>query len=161
MHGSHFEEADFFRAIDRNEARALLIGRRALVALGLPLLTADYDFWVAEADLEHFAKALEPFDLFPNKSFDEARRQGRLVFENDEHIDVLCCRSLVRGNLRLDFDAIWQRRRRIDFGDGVMVYVPCTEDIIATKRFSGRPKDIEDIRLLEAIQRPREEGNDD
>jgi hypothetical protein len=37
----------FFRELHRSGARALLIGRRALVLLGLPVLTADYDFWLA------------------------------------------------------------------------------------------------------------------
>ena len=30
----------------------MLIGRRALVLLGLPVLTADYDFWIAIEDRE-------------------------------------------------------------------------------------------------------------
>jgi hypothetical protein len=33
--------------------------------------------------------------------------------------------------------------------------IPCLEDLIATKRFGRRPKDLEDIRLLLAL---REEG---
>ena len=51
MRGSEFDEAAFFQAIARSGARALLIGRRALVALGLPVLTADYDFWIHIDDI--------------------------------------------------------------------------------------------------------------
>ncbi len=47
MQGSDFDEGEFFRAISASGSRALLIGRRALIALGIPLLTADYDFWKA------------------------------------------------------------------------------------------------------------------
>jgi hypothetical protein len=36
MEGSEFEEERFFEAIARSGARALLIGRRALVVLGFP-----------------------------------------------------------------------------------------------------------------------------
>ena len=43
-------EIAFFGAIARSGVRALLMGRRALVVLGLPVLTADYDFWI---DIEH------------------------------------------------------------------------------------------------------------
>lgn len=46
MKGSDFDESEFFRAIQDSRARALLIGRRALVALGIPVLTADYAFWI-------------------------------------------------------------------------------------------------------------------
>jgi hypothetical protein len=43
MQGPQFDEADLFAAMMRSGARFLLIGRRAMVALGLPVLTADYD----------------------------------------------------------------------------------------------------------------------
>ena len=39
MQGSEFDEGEFFRAIAASGSRALLIGRRALVALGIPVLT--------------------------------------------------------------------------------------------------------------------------
>jgi hypothetical protein len=44
VQGTDFDEHAFFHGIAQSGARALLIGRRALVALGLPMLTADYDF---------------------------------------------------------------------------------------------------------------------
>lgn len=54
MEPSAFDEIQFFRAVDRTGVRALLIGRRALVFLGVPVLTADYDFWIAIDDIEAF-----------------------------------------------------------------------------------------------------------
>jgi hypothetical protein len=36
VEASHFNEGEFFAALSAMEARALLIGRRALIALGLP-----------------------------------------------------------------------------------------------------------------------------
>ena len=41
MRGAEFDELAFFRAIHESGVRALLIGRRALVLLGLPVLTAE------------------------------------------------------------------------------------------------------------------------
>ena len=58
MEGYDFDEIDFFRRVAQSGARALLIGRRALVALGLPLLTADYEFWVHVDDAAAFNDAL-------------------------------------------------------------------------------------------------------
>ena len=46
MEPSRFEEGEFFAAITTSATRAILIGRRALIALGFPLLTRDYDFWI-------------------------------------------------------------------------------------------------------------------
>lgn len=45
------DEEELFRAISRSGAQVLLIGRRALVALRLPVLTADYDLWVRVDDI--------------------------------------------------------------------------------------------------------------
>jgi hypothetical protein len=113
---SPFEEAGFFRAIAESDARGLLIGRRALIALGIPVLTVDCDFWLHIDDIAAFNAAIEPMGLYPTHSPEEARARDRYVAENDERID----------------------------------------DLILTKRFGGRPKDFEDIRLLEALR--REEG---
>ena len=63
MRESQFDELAFFRAIHESGARALLIGRRALVLLGLPVLTADYDFWIAMDDIANFNAAAGTVDL--------------------------------------------------------------------------------------------------
>ena len=52
MRPDDFDERAFFKAVERCRVRALLIGRRALVVLGRPLLTAEYDFWLHIDDVE-------------------------------------------------------------------------------------------------------------
>jgi hypothetical protein len=157
MEGSAFDEVEFFRALRESGARALLIGRRALVVLGLPVLTADYDFWLHADDTTAFNTAAEPFGLQPTRSPDEARRFGRYVLENDERVDVLVARSIttVEGR-RVEFDDVWTRRRDVDLKEGVRVALPTLTDLIATKRFASRPKDLEDIRLLEILRQEEE-----
>src|SRR5216110_837142 len=88
MEASQFEEGKFFAAIAASAARAILIGRRALIALGLPLLTRDYDFWIHGDDVAVFNAAVSGFDLFPSLSPEEARARGRYVLVNDEKVDV-------------------------------------------------------------------------
>ena len=154
MRGSEFDEAEFFRAIADSRARALLIGRRALVALGIPVLTADYDFWLHIDDIAAFNTAVEPQGLFPTHTPDEARGKGRYVLENDERVDVLVARMVPTvDGVRVAFDDVWGRRRALDVAVGVAVAVPALDDLILTKRFGGRPKDLEDIRLLEALRK--------
>jgi hypothetical protein len=97
---SEFEEERFFAAIANSGARSLLIGRRAMIALGLPVMTRDYDFWVAADDAEAFNRAVAPLGLAPNRPPDEARKVG----------------------------------------------------LIATKRFGGRARDADDIRMLEELR---------
>ena len=153
MQGSNFDEAEFFQAIAACSVRALLIGRRALVALGIPVLTADYDFWLHIDDIATFNAALEPLGPFPTREPDEARRRGRYALENDEHVDVLVARTVPTvDGLPVAFDDVWSRRRALEVAPGALVAVPALDDLILTKRFGGRPKDLEDIRLLEALR---------
>jgi hypothetical protein len=153
MKGSEFDEVGFFRAIQDSGARALLIGRRALVALGIPVLTADYDFWIHIDDIARFNEAIEPMELFPTRTPDEARARGRYVLENDERVDVLVARSVpTTDGVRVAFEQLWERRRILVLAGEVEVAVPTLDDLILTKRMGGRPKDLEDIRLLEALR---------
>jgi hypothetical protein len=153
MKGSEFDEIEFFRAIQGSKARALLIGRRALVALGVPVLTADYDFWIHIDDIALLNEAVEPMELLPTRALDEARARGRYVLENDERVDVLVARSVpTTDGVRVAFEDLWDRRRLLAVGPDVEVAVPTLDDLILTKRFASRPKDLEDIRLLEALR---------
>lgn len=149
-----FDELAMFRAIASSGVRALLIGRQALVALGMPVMTSDYDFWIAADDAQRFNDALREFDMFPSRSPDEARRNGRYVLENDEHVDVLVAAavSTVDGTL-VRFEDVWERRASIEIGDGVYAVIPCIDDLILTKRFGARPRDADDIRWLEELKR--------
>ena len=153
MQALEFDEAEFFRAIAASSVRALLIDRRALVALGIPVLTADYDFWLHTDDIAAFNAAIEPMGLFPTRTPDEARGRGRYVLENDERVDVLVARTVPTvDGVRVAFDDVWPRRRALEVAAGVTIAVPALDDLILTKRFGGRPKDLEDIRLLEALR---------
>jgi hypothetical protein len=154
VQGSEFDEAVFFSAIAASGARALLIGRRALVALGIPVLTADYDFWIHIDDIAVFNAAIEPLGLVPTRTAEEARGRGRYVLENDERVDVLVARTVPTvDGLRVAFDDVWSRRRALEVAAGAAIAMPALDDLILTKRFAGRPKDLEDIRLLEALRK--------
>ncbi len=152
MQGSEFDEDAFFEGIAR--VRALLIGRRALIALGIPVLTSDYDLWVHPDDIEALNRALLPLDLFPSHTPEQARARGRYVLENDEHVDVLVARgaSTKDGDV-VAFDEVWARRQRLPYKGGTTVAVPMVDDLIRTKRWSMRPRDLTDIELLEGIRR--------
>ena len=157
MKGSAFDEALFFRAIQEGGLRALLIGRRALIALGIPVMTADYDFWIHIDDIERFNQESLPFELMPDRTPEEARRSGRYRLQNDELVDVLVARSVPGPNGPLVFDDVWGRRNTLSSDDGgADICVPSLDDLIASKRIGSRPKDAEDVRLLEELRRQRE-----
>ncbi len=149
MQGSEFDEDAFFAAITRSGVRALLIGRQALIALGVPVLTRDYDYWIHADDAARFNEALVPFGFSPSLGPDEARQRGRYVLQNDETVDVLVAKavSTVDG-VTVRFDELWARRQELPLTGGASIFLPGIDDLIATKRFAARPKDAEDIRLL-------------
>jgi hypothetical protein len=156
VEGTDFDEIEFFRRIGESGARALLIGRRALVALGLPVLTADYDFWIHPEDIGLFNAAALPFGLVPSHAPDEARNRGRYALENDEHVDVIVARFVATiDGQEIPFEDLWARRVSVPLTAGASLVIPCLDDLIATKRLGRRPKDLEDIRLLLAL---REQG---
>jgi hypothetical protein len=156
MEAGDFDELDLFRALDRSGARILVIGRKALIMLGLPVATHDYDLWIHIDDIERLNESVEPLEHFPTCSPAEARARGRYVLENGEHIDVLLTRSrTTQKGETLSFDDAWSRRERIVLTDDVSAFVPCIEDLIRTKEWAMRAKDIGDIQLLEALRKTR------
>jgi len=154
VEGSELDEEELFRAIAQSGARALLIGRRAMVALGLPVMTADYDLWVHIDDIEHLNAALEKVGHHPNHAPADARARGRYVIENGEHIDVMVARAYATPDGdAVSFDDVWKNRVSVSMGTDVSLDVPRIEDLIRTKRWAMRAKDVADIQLLEALQR--------
>lgn len=152
VQAAEFDEVAFFSAVAASDVRALLIGRRALVVLGLPVLTADYDFWIHIDDIDAFNRLSAPFELVPSHSPEDARRRGRYVLENGDRVDVLIAKAVPTvDGVRVPFEDLWARRRTVPLRDGVEVTLPSTADLILTKRFAARPKDAEDIRLLRTL----------
>lgn len=150
MEGDSISEDDLFAAVAGSGARALLIGRRALVALGLPMMTADYDYWIHIDDIERFNAALVPLGLTVSRSPADARATGRYALENGERIEVIVARAMgLKEGGNVAFDELWPRRESLEFS-GTRIAIPSPEDLVRTKRVADRPKDREDIQLLHA-----------
>ena len=67
MPAGEWDEESFFTNIAASGARVLLIGRQALIALGIPVLTADYDR-VHIDDIGALNAALAPGSFAPAES---------------------------------------------------------------------------------------------
>jgi len=152
MEGEDFDEGDFFRAIERSGARVLLIGRRALIAIGIPVLTADYDLWIPADDAEKLNGALDALGMIPNRTPTEARKMGRYVIENGEHVDVLIARQVsTQEGVAVLFEEVYARAAPVIVAGRATIRVPCVDDLILTKRFGARARDLADIDLLRAF----------
>jgi hypothetical protein len=150
VQNDEFYDEDFFRTLTSSGARALLIGRRALVALGAPVMTTDYDLWLHFDDIEKLNGAFAGVEHYPNHEPEAARKRGRYVLENSQHIDVMISRSQGADASNLAFEDAWQRRRAIRVPGGE-VFAPCTRDLIKTKQWAMRPRDLVDIDWLTVL----------
>src|SRR5262249_13128090 len=107
---------------------------------------------------EKLNAALAPFDLVPTHEPAAARARDRYVLENDQHVDVLVAKqqSTKDGEV-VRFEDVWARRKSHRYDATVPVPEPAIDDLIRTKKWSMRQRDVADIQLLEALAR-RERG---
>jgi hypothetical protein len=152
--GPEHDDEDVLRAIASSGARTLMIGRRALIMLGAPVLTNDYDVWIHVDDIELLNRAFDRIELLASKTREEARATGRYVFENDLRVDVLVARSAsTPDGVPLTFEDAWSRRQVVEVSEGITLHLPSIDDLILMKRWSSRPKDMIDIQWLEVARR--------
>lgn len=154
MEGAQHDDTDILVALATSGARLLLIGRRAVIAHGIPVVTADYDVWIHIDDIDVLNAAMAKLEYVPNYAPDEARKRGRYVLENSEHIDVLVARAnSTPAGVSLDFDTAWGRREALPIAGGTTINLPCLADLITTKEWGGRARDIADIEHLAALRK--------
>lgn len=141
---------DMLRALSEEKVRFLLVGAYAMAAHGYLRATMDMDIWVmpspdnADAVLRALARFGAPLQ---NITGDDLQRDGT-VFQigvAPRRIDLITTAS------GLTFEAAHSRSLPIDI-DGILVHIPCVEDLIANKRASGRTKDLADAEELESLK---------
>ena len=153
-----------FEELNRGSVRYLVAGGVAVVLHGHPRFTADLDLIVglepenalaavgALARLGYRPRAPVPAEAFadPVQRAEWARERGMAVFSlwSPEH-------PVTEVDLFVDppipFAEAYGRATWADLG-GLRVAVASIEDLIDLKQRAGRPKDLEDIRLLRTFQ---------
>lgn len=109
--------------------------------------------------MRRLARHLNALDMGPSAQPADARKRGRYAIENSVRVDVLVARaqSTKDGAIRLSFDDCWSRRQTVKYG-GIEVFLPSIADLVTTKRWNMRVKDLPDIQLLESLRREVEGG---
>lgn len=152
-------------AVARSGARYLVVGGVAVVLHGYPRFTADLDLAVQldSANVKRLLRALEDLGYRPRAPVDAAKfaeEQSREEWIREKGLTVFSLWSPRFPTTEIDlfvrepfdFDRAHQRALHADL-DGTIVTVAGIPDLIALKRVSGRPRDLEDIAALEAIER--------
>ena len=135
-----------FASFQSHDVRYVVIGGIAAVLHGVPRATFDLDILI-EATTRNAERLLQALRAAGLGTADLVDAQGVLaneitVFNDRVRIDV---QTSTPG---LTFQDAWNQRVIMDF-QGQKFYVASRVDLIASKRAAGRPRDLEDVRVLE------------
>lgn len=135
-----------FESFHKYEVKYVVIGGIAAVLHGIPRATFDLDILI-EATQENAHRLLEALlnaglGTASLTSVDEVLSNEITVFKDRVRIDV---QTSTPG---LSFQDAWERRQTMDY-QGQTFFVVSSDDLISSKRASGREVDLEDVRLLE------------
>ena len=139
--------SDLLRIFNANCVRYLVIGRYAVVQYAEPQFTEDLDVWIStdSANAEAVYKSLKesgaPLKDLSVKDFSE---EGYFFQMGVPPVRV----DVLMGIFGIDFEECWARRAEVDF-DGLKVNFISKQDLIISKRASGRPQDLLDADTLE------------
>lgn len=152
-------------ALEAARVRYLVVGGVAVVLHGHPRLTADLDLALA-LDTENVRLAFaalgalgyRPRVPVTAEAFADADERARLVREKGMTVLSLFSPSLpltevdVFADPPLVFEDAYAHSVEMELG-GTSVRVAAIADVIDMKRIAGRPKDLEDIAVLERLAR--------
>ena len=128
----------FLKALSQEKIDCILIGMMAAVEQGAPLSTVDYDFWINLSErrylrLHQIVRALKGTVVAPTLFELSDGTQVNVVFRAD-------------GLRSFDFEL---KNCHLGKLAGHRVQVLGLQRIIASKRASGRPKDLATLPVLE------------
>jgi hypothetical protein len=138
-----------FAALDRRDARYVLVEGMAAILHGVPRSTLDFDLLIdatpqnAQAVLDALRDAgLGTADLI---TADDLLAQTLTEFDDFLRVDVLLS---IPG---LTFTDAWGHHERRSVGD-THVRIVSIDDLIASKLAKARPKDLEDVAGLQRLR---------
>ena len=125
----------------------VIIGAAAFPIHGYARATLDIDVFI-RPDLENAQRAhaaLAEFGYDLSELTPEELLKNKVLIR--QYVVALDVHPFVRG---VEFTEVWDHRVMDRFGS-VEVPFASLEDLIAMKRAAGRPKDVEDLRVLERL----------
>jgi hypothetical protein len=136
-----------FASFRKNDVRYLVIGGIAAVLYGVPRATFDLDVLIeaTTANAERLLRAMTEAGLGSASltTVDEVLSKEITIFTDRIRLDV---QTSTPGNV---FNEAWARRETMNY-KGQVLEVVSLNDLIASKRASGREVDLADVRILES-----------
>lgn len=137
---------EVFRSFQEHKVKYVVIGGIASILYGIPRATFDLDIPI-EASSENTKRLLDALEdaglrTASLTNVEEVLANEITIFKDRVRIDV---QTLTPG---LKFQDAWERKETMDY-QGQKFYVLSLQDLISSKKASGRDVDLEDVRLLE------------
>lgn len=137
---------DVFACLQSHEVKYVVIGGIAAILHGVPRATFDLDILI-EATPENATRLLQAL---------EEARLGTAALTTPENVlahEITVFNDRVRIDVQtqtpgLVFAQAWLHRETMHY-EGQDFFVVSLEDLLSSKRASARPKDLEDVRMLE------------
>ncbi|MFO7811183.1 MAG: nucleotidyltransferase [Candidatus Delongbacteria bacterium] len=134
-----------FRCLEKHEVKYVVIGGIASILYGVPRTTFDLDILIeaTSGNAEKLLKALEEAGL------------GTALLTTPENIlenEITIFQDRVRIDVQtstpgIEFLSAWDNKNTLEY-KGQKFHLLSRSDLIASKEAAGRPKDLEDVRLL-------------
>lgn len=141
-----------FASLSSHGVEYLVIGGVAVIAHGVPRLTLDVDILIRPTydNAVNLLRAFEEAGLGTAAltTADEILANEVVIFKDRIRVDV---QTRTPG---VDFALALGRRLTIEV-EGVEIHLLSREDLIASKKASGRPKDLEDLEALALVAADR------
>jgi hypothetical protein len=137
---------EFLQLLNAHRVEYLLVGGYAVGYHGYPRATVDMDIWIGRgaANAEKMVVVLQEFGFaVPNLSKELFLQEDQIVRMGVPPIRLEIFTSIPG----VDFEEC-HRNRVVDEMDGVTVNLLNLEDLKASKRASGRNKDLNDLENL-------------
>lgn len=137
---------DVFKSFQQHEVRYIVVGGVASVLHGIPRATFDLDILIdpTEDNALRLLSALVDarFGTATMTNAKEILAHEITVFNDRVRIDV---QTRTPG---VSFQDAWRRRKTVTY-HGQDFFILSKEDLISSKRASGRQVDLEDVHMLE------------
>jgi predicted nucleotidyltransferase len=136
------------RSLNDHEVEYVLIGAAAFPVHGYARATLDVDVFIRATDdnVRRTRQALTAFGYdLADVSHDELRTRKVLIRQYLVEADI---HPFVAG---VTFDDVWSRRVVDRFGQTPAAFASL-DDLIRMKEAAGRPKDVEDLRVLRRLR---------
>jgi hypothetical protein len=132
----------------------VVIGGTASILHGVPRATFDLDILI-EASRDNAQRLLDAlaeakFGTATMISAEKLLTQEVVIFQDRVRVDV---QTKTPG---LEFEKVWKRKKEVEH-QGQKFFILSLEDLIASKKASGRKIDMEDVEALE-LRRKKKYG---